>query len=310
MAAYCSRQCQASHRKSHKPFCRPRPLPEEWGGGGTSSPPSHPVVFRGLADKVALKVERLEGAVEWLGTSSSPPPLQVREYGEGHVSRPHQWSSLGYVPTVTYSLPVDFARRISSGQAAASDAYVASCDVSSSSSVVASLTSVFDSLMSNLHLSLSPHFKNQINLWWGAPGHHEGLHLDITHGTLIQLAGRKRVGLFPPTVWASDLYPFPVDESGKTSWAFSQTSGELSLINLAKFPRLRHAMQVKQEVLLNPGDVLFIPCGWSHEVTGEDDGSSPHVLSVNRFYYTPMTELTFLPDDVKQHFRQKLGLKL
>jgi hypothetical protein len=56
-------------------------------------------------------------------------------------------------------------------------------------------------------------------MWWGAPGHTEPLHCDLTDGTLWQLRGRKRVVLFPAEVWR-DLYPFGVEQ--RMSWAFSQ----------------------------------------------------------------------------------------
>lgn len=129
------------------------------------------------------------------------------------------------------------------------------------------------------------------------------MHCDITDGTLWQLAGLKRVGLFPPAQW-QNLYPFsPDDESGKTSWAFCRTTGTPDAAQLAQFPRLAEAMRSKAEGLLSPGEVLYIPAGWAHEVSGEQ-GDSDHVLSVNRFWHTPMAKTWFLPQEVHDHFRR------
>lgn len=140
-----------------------------------------------------------------------------------------------------------------------------------------------------------------------APGHKEGLHCDITDGTLWQLAGLKRVGLFPPTQW-QNLYPFPPDDtSGKTSWAFCRTTGNPDAAQLEKFPRLAEAMRNKAEALLEPGEILYIPAGWAHEVSGERGPESDHVLSVNRFWHTPIAKTWFLPQEVHDHFRRVMA---
>lgn len=150
------------------------------------------------------------------------------------------------------------ANWIADGTAARSDAYVASCDISASP-IGDMMRPVLDRLMQGTGLQLT-HFGPSINLWWGPPGHREGLHVDITDGTLLQLAGLKRVLLFPPDQW-KNLYPWPPsDVSGKTSWAFSQVSGVVPQ-DMAKYPLLANAMPHRAEVLLRPGDLLYIPAG-------------------------------------------------
>jgi len=47
-------------------------------------------------------------------------------------------------------------------------------------------------------LQLHQQYGAMVNMWWGAAGHTEPLHMDVTDGTLCQLRGRKRIYLFPP----------------------------------------------------------------------------------------------------------------
>ena len=130
-------------------------------------------------------------------------------------------------------------------------------------------------------------------MWWGAPGHTEPLHIDVTDGTLCQLCGRKRVILFPRACWRA-LSPFPVNPHGM-SWAFSRV--RISCPDFQRFPGLRQAMAMRLELDLEEGDVLFIPSGVAHEITGM---GSEHVLSVNRFWRTdPSPLLPHLPDDAR-----------
>lgn len=50
-------------------------------------------------------------------------------------------------------------------------------------------------------LELHQQYKGLVNMWWGACGHTEPLHVDVTDGTLLQLCGQKRVVLYPPHCW-------------------------------------------------------------------------------------------------------------
>ncbi|MBD0364300.1 MAG: cupin-like domain-containing protein, partial [Coleofasciculus sp. C3-bin4] len=46
-------------------------------------------------------------------------------------------------------------------------------------------------------------------------------------------------------------------------------------------PKLKEALQHKQELILNQGEMLYIPAGWGHEVTALGDEM---VCSVNRLW--------------------------
>ncbi len=262
---------------------------------------STPVVLTGHVPASVLEQFVSSGR---LGALVGETPLQCRVYGQGHMAKTELWKERGYVPKLEYLSGPVYADWIQSGAARQQDAYVASCDIASSAAGIV-LEPLFGRLMEATSLAVT-HFGPSINVWWGPPGHREGLHCDITDGTLWQLGGLKRVLLFPPAQW-SNLYPFPVgDETGKTSWAFCQASGVLP--DVVRFPRLPEAMRQRAEVLLQPGDILYIPAGWAHEVSGEELAGVDHVVSVNRFYFTPMTRGTwFLPQETKEFLSQKMA---
>lgn len=120
------------------------------------------------------------------------------------------------------------------------------------------------------------------SLWVGFGGHTTCLHCDPFDGILIQLCGTKRVLLFPPKQ-LPNLYPFTVFThlwSGlKRRASYSQVYPDRP--DFTAFPQFRAALQHKREVTLNPGDILFIPVGWWHEVISMGEGI---VCSVNRFW--------------------------
>ena len=81
-------------------------------------------------------------------------------------------------------------------------------------------------------------------------------HFDVMDNLLAQLTGQKRVVLWPPTADA-DLY---VEGS-------SSRVSDIDRWNDDSFPRFRRAVDSRLECSLEPGDVLFIPALWFHNVT-------------------------------------------
>ncbi|GFR63638.1 tRNA wybutosine-synthesizing protein 5 [Elysia marginata] len=90
-------------------------------------------------------------------------------------------------------------------------------------------------------------------------------HYDVMDNLLIQVTGSKKVVLFPPT---------DVD--------FLYMCGDKSQVlnvdkpDLAKFPQFVHASRV--EGYLEPGDVLFIPALWFHNMTYLEFGVAVNVF--------------------------------
>lgn len=87
-------------------------------------------------------------------------------------------------------------------------------------------------------------------------------HFDDGHNLACVIAGHRRFTLFPPEQVAN-LYPGPVD--------YAPTGTPISLVNFAKpdlqrHPRFQDALAAAWQAELAPGDVLYIPLLWWHQV--------------------------------------------
>lgn len=92
-------------------------------------------------------------------------------------------------------------------------------------------------------------------LWIGPAGTFTPIHFDLTNNLLVQVTGAKRLHLFPPA------------EAGRLAHrrhVFSDVHDIEDEDRLARFPEAREAQRF--EVVLGPGDCLFIPVGWFHQV--------------------------------------------
>lgn len=104
--------------------------------------------------------------------------------------------------------------------------------------------------------------------WLGSQGSSTPCHQDTYGCNLVaQLIGKKCWTLFPPEQ-SSSLYPtrIPFEESS----IFSQVS--LEKIDLAKFPKMK--LTKPYFIVLEPGDVLFVPHHWWHYVSCLDTALS------------------------------------
>jgi hypothetical protein len=92
-------------------------------------------------------------------------------------------------------------------------------------------------------------------LWIGPEGTFTPLHFDLTNNLLAQITGRKQLVLVPPS------------ESSKMAHhrhVFSEVHDLTDPACLARHPQaagVRHF-----EVEIGPGDLLYIPVGWWHQV--------------------------------------------
>lgn len=103
-------------------------------------------------------------------------------------------------------------------------------------------------------------------LWIGTQGNVTRAHYDTEDNILVQLRGRKRVVLFPSRQH-DRLYPsspFSVRPN------FAQVN--LQQPDLSKFPRFKTA--TPWEGVLEPGDMLYLPIYWWHEVYSLEAGVS------------------------------------
>lgn len=101
-----------------------------------------------------------------------------------------------------------------------------------------------------------------------APRARTTLHYDHVDNFYLQVAGRKTFRLFPPA------------ESGALApYAFHNEFDRRSAVNLeapdltGAFPRA--AAACRADVTLEPGDLLFLPRWWWHEVVTDYDAAAP-----------------------------------
>lgn len=108
------------------------------------------------------------------------------------------------------------------------------------------------------------------SLWIGPAGTITPLHHDTTNILFCQLHGRKRIELVSPSESAL---------LGATARGFYST---IDLDRRADHPHPAvRALQVR-EVVLAPGEALFLPAGWWHRVTALDVSISLSLLSWRR----------------------------
>jgi len=101
----------------------------------------------------------------------------------------------------------------------------------------------------------------ELNMWSGTDNVTTPLHYDVTHNFYVQVKGRKRFVLFPPSDWRK-LYLYPRIHP---STRMSQVASSFPNVDLEKFPKFKDASPY--EVVLEAGDVLFIPAYWFHMPT-------------------------------------------
>ncbi|XP_068715407.1 HSPB1-associated protein 1 homolog isoform X3 [Montipora foliosa] len=101
---------------------------------------------------------------------------------------------------------------------------------------------------------------DESTIWIGSKEASTPCHLDTYGCNLVaQIYGRKKWTLFPPSE-TPNLYPtrIPYEESS----VFSQV--HMTYPDLSRFPTFASA--TRYEVILQPGDVLFVPKKWWHYV--------------------------------------------
>ena len=135
--------------------------------------------------------------------------------------------------------------------------------------------------------------------WMGAGGARTGWHLDhdFPLNVLCHLYGRKRLWIASPdqtpAMYPSNRYDPGAVLSSVNMWApYGADAGSAGADAAAKFPL--YAGLELDEVLLEPGDVLFIPQGWWHAAETSREGGPSVSLSVRSM--TPWFWLRNFPD--------------
>ena len=91
-------------------------------------------------------------------------------------------------------------------------------------------------------------------------------HHDLSHNMACCLIGRRRFTLFPPEQ-VENLYPGPLEP---TPGGQVVTMANIYDPDFERFPRLREALEAGEVAELEPGDVLYFPAMWWHQVDALD----------------------------------------
>ena len=100
------------------------------------------------------------------------------------------------------------------------------------------------------------------NLWVSSSGCTTPLHYDLTNGLLCQVRGKKQVYLFAPDQ-ADHLYQRGRFFPGMDNFE-RQSQIDIHHPDFEKYPRFKQVQA--WECTLHPGEMLFIPSNWFHEV--------------------------------------------
>jgi hypothetical protein len=112
----------------------------------------------------------------------------------------------------------------------------------------------------------------QRNVWLGPKGTRTPLHTDPYHNIFCQVLGYKYVRLYPPEATES-VYPRGVDENGINESNTSmveikfdrEVEGNVVVEDGEVFPRFAEWREF-MEVIVGPGECLYIPAGWWHYI--------------------------------------------
>ena len=119
-------------------------------------------------------------------------------------------------------------------------------------------------------LSLNPS-RSSINVWIGQPHVVAHCHYDGYHNFYAQLQGTKKFTLFRPVNWPG-LYPYPFLHPSHAQAQVNMSDREESE---KLFPLVGSVEGL--EVVLEPGDLLYIPPLWFHEVESMEVSISVNV---------------------------------
>ena len=114
-------------------------------------------------------------------------------------------------------------------------------------------------------------------VWIGSTGVVTPLHHDAWPGLLFQTHGHKRAAIYAPTDRTNLYFRSPLHGEGR----WSELPGRSADADLDEFPRLTHT--VRHETVLGPGDAMYIPPFWAHEMEAvEGNISVPFRFATSR----------------------------
>lgn len=136
-----------------------------------------------------------------------------------------------------------------------------------------------------------------VSLWFGNQTR-VAAHFDLPENLACVVAGRRRFTLFPPEQ-VHNLYVGPLD--------FTPAGQPISLVDfyapdVERFPRYGEALAAASVADLSPGDVLYVPSMWWHQVE-----SLAGVNALINFWWRSTPGWTGLPLDAMVHALLSIG---
>jgi len=130
-------------------------------------------------------------------------------------------------------------------------------------------------------------------------------HWDVSRNLACVVAGRRRFTLFPPDQ-LKNLYVGPL--------AFTLAGQPISMVDiddpdLETYPRFAEALKVARRAELGPGDAIYIPSMWWHNVHSLDEvgmlvnfwwreGEPPNLSPINALYHAAITMRNLPPTEL------------
>jgi hypothetical protein len=103
-------------------------------------------------------------------------------------------------------------------------------------------------------------------------------HYDMSNNLACSLVGRRRFTLFPPEQ-AANLYPGPLEP---TPGGQVVSMADLRAPDFERYPRFKEALAAAEVAELAPGDALFYPALWWHQV----EALAPFNAMINYWWNT------------------------
>ncbi len=106
---------------------------------------------------------------------------------------------------------------------------------------------------------------NSANLWVSYRGLFGRSHFDEFENFNVQLEGRKHFILLPPG--RADYYT----RSALRGFGHHSQAASFDEFDHRRFPRLAARLPQRRDIVLEPGQMLYLPLGWWHQVDSLDD---------------------------------------
>ena len=89
------------------------------------------------------------------------------------------------------------------------------------------------------------------------------LHRDTADNLIIQIYGIKKWIIYPLNL---QKYLYYTKTLPQQNYSSQRSQVNIKKPDLNKYPLFKHIKNYKLEIMMYPGDLLYLPLGWGHEV--------------------------------------------